>query len=294
MDVSISIVSYNTKDMLEKCLASIYTNTEVTSFEIIVVDNNSQDGSGEMVKTKFPQVKLVENKENLYFTKANNQAIKLSKGRYVLIMNSDVLICKGTIQNMIEFMDTNRDAGAASCFFLGAAPLSCSKFSTPLIDIIDCTVLRKLFINSKVINEYRMADWDRHSTRAVDVICDAFMMIRREAINDIGIYDEKFLLYYTENDLCMRLNKNGWKVYHYAEAEVFHEINYSTNKENTRKISRILKNDLFHYYKKYYGFITASSMWFILSINAICLDSAKFSIKFGHAGLCHLKHADGK
>ncbi len=273
MDVSISIVSYNTKDILERCLASIYENTKGITFEVFVVDNNSQDGSPEMVKTKFPQVNLIENKENLYFTKANNQAIKLSKGRYILILNSDTYFKDSSLEKMVCFMDEHTKAGAIGPQFLypnGERVWSANRYQTFLSAILESTVLRKLFPNNKFRIRRHMLDVDgKNSLLEADLVSDACVLLRRKVLDQVGIYDEQFSLYYTEDDLCSRIRKGGWKIYHVPWVQIVHLEGQSANNEKRGKISQLYRKDMLHYFQKHHGYFQALILKLLLYINLI-------------------------
>ena len=173
-DISISIVSFNTNEVLRSCLDSIFHNNGDVAVEVIVVDNASTDGSVEMVEHEFPQASLIRNERNLMFTKANNQAIRRSRAPYVLILNSDTRLPRGMLREMIDFMESHPKAGAASCNFLspeGAIQPVGWKFHTLGSMMANQKIARWLFPNSRVLREHSMPDWDRTSSRQVDVIC---------------------------------------------------------------------------------------------------------------------------
>ncbi len=274
-DLTISIVSYNTKDLLISCIESAYRNLSGFEYEIIVVDNNSKDNSANIVEEKFPKVKIIRNKENLFFSRAHNQALKIASGRYFLILNSDTYFIDGSLINMIDFLDNSPQIGASEGiqeFPDGAILSTCSMHSSPINDIIELTVLKKIFKDSPRLTKYRLADWDRKSNREVDVACDAFLLVRTELLRSVGGYDETLKLYYTENDLCMRIQKQGCKVFHFADARVIHHVSASANKEGYKKISAIYKKDLLNYYRKTWSRFISLFMYCTLTIDSIMRD----------------------
>lgn len=258
MDLSISIVSYNTKHLLKQCIQSIYRNTTGIEFEIIVVDNASRDGSPKMVKSEFPDIKLIENRENLYFTRANNQAIKIAKGRYVLVLNSDTEIVGNTLKEMVDYLESNPKVGAITpkmTYPNGTLQANCSKFPKLQNAIFNYTFLRLFMprISRRLRHDYFYGDWDRSSSKEVDVVPDSAIIVRKEILFRVGMYDEQFLLYYTEDDLCRRIKRQGWKIIYIPIGNIIHHEQKSVKKESARKISKIYQNDMLKYNLKYYG-----------------------------------------
>ncbi|MCL4498889.1 MAG: glycosyltransferase family 2 protein [Chloroflexi bacterium] len=279
VDLTVSIISFNTKDLLVNCLESIYANTEGISFEVIVVDNASTDGSAEAVRTRFPQVRLIANDRNLYFTKAHNQAIGVSAGRYVLILNSDTILLPGTLEKMVQFMDAHPQAGAASCVFLnpdGTIWPSCWKFKTLSAVLWGLNIPLNLFPNARARTEPRMLDWDRTTLREVDVVVDAFMMVRRGAIEEVGTYDETLLLYATEDDFCLRLKSAGWKIYHVPEAKIIHINRGSVDQVRLLTIQSIYRRDTVRFLRKHHGFGIALIGNVIISLDLVIAGAYLF------------------
>ena len=242
IDLTISIVSYDTEDLLKACLNSIYQNTEEINYEVIVVDNNSTDGSVDMIKEEFPQVKLIRNKENLGFAKANNQAIKKSKGRYILLLNSDTVVIPDAIRKMINFMDTHPEAGVVGCTKLNP-DLSIQPSATVLPNI--WIVLFRFFrlkqllpspeqrrfvgkffgpILGKTMSSYLgwYSDNKIKEARSVDFVTGACFLIRRETVGDVGLLDENFFMYLEDADWCLRIKWKGWQIYTHPDARIIH------------------------------------------------------------------------
>lgn len=198
-DLSIIIVNYNKFKMLKECLESIYKNTSIINFETFVIDNASTDNSIPMVKQNFPQVNLIKNLSNFGFSKANNQAIKISKGKYILLLNNDTVVLNNALKKMVEFMDTHPHIG-------GLGP----KLLNPdLTTQREGSILSKRFWNSKVPVE-------------TNFLTGAALMIRRGVFDKIGFLDENFFFYNEDIDICQRIKKAGWKLYFFPSAQIIH------------------------------------------------------------------------
>jgi hypothetical protein len=278
MELSISIVSYNTKDSLKECLSSLVRHIQDIEYEIIVVDNSSCDGSPDMIKQEFPNVRLIENNKNAFFTKANNQAIRISKGQYILLLNSDTMVIDNSIQTMLNFMSHHPSAGAVSGKILfpdGRLQSIGWNFHTPLNVILNQDPIKKIFIKKYLS---RLITHNSSSITEVDVVSDGFMLLRREAIFGIGLYDERFLLYYTEDDLCRRLKTKGWKVYYLPPASVIHKLFGSTKKGANIKIAGIRAIDTIRYFAKYYKFHIDLGIGFLL-LFGLGIEISKVIIK---------------
>lgn len=224
-DLSIAIPSWNTKALLDQCLESVYKTSAGLDFEIIIVDNASSDGSPDLVSSKYPQIKLVRNRMNLGFAAACNIAFKHSIGRYFLLLNTDTIVMDGALKAMVEFMDAHPDAGATGCRLLngdGTLQRSCSRFPGLITELFDSLYLSKLFPRSRLFGCYSMSYWDFDDTREVDFAGGSCLIVRREAIKEVGLLDESFFMYTEEADWCYRLWDHGWKVFFFPGAEVVH------------------------------------------------------------------------
>lgn len=274
MDLTISIVSYNTNVLLKRCITSIYRYTKGVNFEIIVADNASTDGTVSMIKKEFPKVKVIANKQNAFFAKANNQAIKIAKGKYVLILNADTYLVDNSFKKMFEFMENHPDVGACDGlehYEDGRVLDTGSKFTTPLIDFYALSLIGKRVENKQLMNAYRLTGKDRKKTFEIDVGCDAFLMVRSEILKNINGYDENLLLFYTENDLCLRIKQVGFKIYHFGESKIMHAVSASTNKLGWKKMD-IYYRDLLTYYKKNGYAFTGTSLFYLLTCEKILLQ----------------------
>ena len=212
-DLSIIIVNANNQRLLKECLQSIDKNTHKISFEIIISDNASTDGSQEMVKDDFPQVKLIENKENLGFAKANNQALKIYQGRYALLLNNDTLVKDSALDKMVEFMDQNQETGACGPKLLNTDGSTQHQGG----------LLAKRF-------------WKAKDPRPVDFIIGAALLVRKEVIDKVGMMDENLFFYNEDLDWCLRIRKAGWKIFFLPQAEIIHYGGQSSKKTFNARI----------------------------------------------------------
>jgi GT2 family glycosyltransferase len=255
LDLSIIIVNWNTRDLLAQCLRSIYDTVSNLSFEVIVVDNASTDGSQEMVWQEFPNVSLIANTENLGFAKANNQAIRRNQGRYVLLLNSDTFVRENTIERVVAFMDTHPEAGMAGCKLLygdGHLQPSCSTFPTLFTEFCIATGLDRLFSKSSLFGKYRMTYWDFDDVREVDVIMGAFMLVRAIAIDEVGLMDEDYFMYSEEVDWCYQFKEKRWKIYFYPDVEAVHLWGGSIKRIRVKMLIQMYCSRI-AFFRKYYG-----------------------------------------
>ncbi len=269
MRLSVSIVSYNTKDLLKRCLASIFKYTKDLSFEVIVVDNGSSDGSADMVEKNFPQVKLIRNKINRWYTGANNQALRVAKGKYFLILNSDIFLKNNAFKVMVDYLDKNPKVGAIEPLQFyedGRIAKTTSRHSRVWWDLAELTLLHRL-IKPKSLQYFRLSGRNRRTTYPAEVICDAVMMIRTAWLKKIGGYDEKMKLYYTENDLCRQIQKRGLETVHLGKASVWHRVSASTDKAGWKIISKIYAQDARQYYLKYHSPFSANLLYQSMILN---------------------------
>jgi GT2 family glycosyltransferase len=271
MDLSIAIVNWNTRDMLRDCLASVYKNLDDLKAEVIVVDNGSRDGSPAMVHKEFPQVRLIESKDNLGFTKANNLAYWHSVGKYFLLLNSDTIVLPRALSRLVRFLDEHSGAGAAGCKLLngdGSLQRSCSPFPTPATELFDALYLSKLFPKSRVFGSYAMSYWDFDSIREVDFAGGSCLMLRREALEQVGLLDEGFFMYSEEADLCFRLKKHHWKVYFVPDVSIVH-FGGQSSKLDTKRTSVELYRSKYRFMKKHYGTVAAVSYKGVVALSSV-------------------------
>jgi len=225
MDLSIIIVSWNAREYLLKCLESVILETANHLTEIVVVDNASTDGSTEMVKECFPDVKLICNDANYGFAKANNIGIKQSNGRYLCLINSDVIVHRGCIDLMIAYMDQHSEIGMLGPKILtpgGSIQRSCMGFPSFWNSFCRALALDAIFPSSRIFGGQLMTFWSHDTIRSVDVINGCFWMIRRKALERIGLLDEIFFIYGEDIDWCKRFWNMNWNIVFFPEAEAVH------------------------------------------------------------------------
>ncbi len=236
MDLSIIIVNYNVKEFLQNLLHSIDKAAQNITHEIIIVDNASDDGSIEFLQQKFPKVKLIINKENLGFGKANNIGMKIAKGRYFLLLNPDTLLSENLLQEMTTFLDKTIEAGMAGCKILnpdGTLQLACRRsFPGPWTSFCKVTGLSTLFPKRKIFAHYNLTYLDENQTYEVDAISGSFMMMRKEVYEKTGGFDEDFFMYGEDLDLCYRIQKEGYKVFYVHSAQIIHYKGESTKRSS--------------------------------------------------------------
>lgn len=232
--LGIVIVNWNTCDHLRRCLASVRKSQGATDFEVVVVDNASKDGSAEMVRGEYPQVALIANEANRGYPAANNQGLRIlgyENGRssapdYALLLNPDTILPPDALVRTMAFLESHPEAGAVGPrLYLedGSLDLACRRsFPTPDVAIPRMLGLAKLFPDSSRFARYNLTFLDEYETVEVDSVVGAFMMVRREAIEQVGLLDEAFFMYGEDLDWARRIKAAGWKVYYYPEVEVLH------------------------------------------------------------------------
>ncbi len=234
MDLSIIIVNYNVKEFLQNLLHSIEKASLNISHEIIIVDNASDDGSVELIRDKFPSVRLIANRENLGFGKANNQALEIAKGKYLLLINPDTIVSEDTFDKMIRFFEENTEAGLAGCKILnpdGTLQLACRRsFPGPWTSFCKVTGLSNLFPKSKLFARYNLTYLDEDQTYEVDAISGSFMMMKKETYDKVGGFDEEFFMYGEDLDLCYRIQQAAFKVYYVHTTQIIHYKGESTKR----------------------------------------------------------------
>lgn len=225
---------------MEQCLNSCLKALKFVEGEIFVVDNNSIDGSNEMVKSKFPTVHLIENKKNVGFSKANNQAIEISKGKYVLLLNPDTVVEEDTFLKVIQFMDENPSAGGLGVRMLDGKgrflPESKRGLPTPSVAFYKIFGLSALFPKSKLFGKYHLGYLSEFKTHEVDVLSGAFMLLRKETLDKVGLLDETFFMYGEDIDLSYRITLGGYKNYYFPETRIIHYKGESTKKSSVNYV----------------------------------------------------------
>lgn len=279
MDLSVVIVNYNVKFFLEQCLKSVFSSGKDLDMEVFVVDNNSVDGSVEMVAEKFPDVRLMANEHNLGFSKANNQAIKKASGRYVLLLNPDTVLEDDTLPKVVGFMDEHPDGGGLGVKMLDGQGnfLPESKRGLPTPGVAFCKVfgLSALFPKSRTFGRYHLGFLDKDETHRVDVLSGAFMLLRREALDKTGLLDEDFFMYGEDIDLSYRITEAGYSNYYFPGTRIIHYKGESTKKSSVNYVL-VFYNAMIIFARKHFSKKNASL--FSLLINLAVYFRASIAI----------------
>jgi len=269
MDISVIIVNYNVRYFIEQCLISVFKSIQDLNVEVIVVDNASVDNSVSAIKNKFPDVHLIANKENVGFAKANNQAIKIAKGKYFLLLNPDTLIEEDTLTKIFGFMENNPDAGALGVKMIDGEGkfLPESKRGLPTLSssLFRFSGLSKLFPKSRIFNRYNLGYLDEDEIHEIDVLSGAFMFVRTEILPKVGLLDEAFFMYGEDIDYSYRIQKAGYKIYYYPETTIVHFKGEST-KKSSLKYHNIFYKAMAIFAKKHYGGKAINPLLWIINI----------------------------
>lgn len=254
-NISVVIVSWNAKKYLEQCLQSIRSCSDASAAEIIVVDNASTDGSHEIVRQRFSDVKLICNSSNLGFAKANNIGISQSHGKYIFLINSDVVVYPNCFSSMINYMEAQQQIGVLGpriTGFDGKVQRSCMGYPSLWNSFCQAILFSTLFPRIKLFNGYELSHWAHDEVKEVDVINGCFWAIRRKAIEEIGLMDENFFMYAEDIDWCKRFNNAGWKVVYYPLAEAVHYGGASSSNAPIRFYIE-MQNASLKFWSKHYG-----------------------------------------
>jgi len=251
MDISIIIVSWNVREKLKDNLRAIFESKDI-NLEVFVVDNNSADGSVEMVKKYYPKVKVIANQENLGFAKANNQAIKRASGKYILLLNPDMRVFDDTLARMFSWMNAHEKAWVAGCRLIdeSARIVKQVRRFPMLLDQLEI-ILKIPHIFPSVTNKYLMDDFDYLKSASVDSVRGGFFMIRREVIKKIGLLDERFFLWFEEVDYCKRVKEAGGEVWYMPTAECIDLVGQSFKQVNVLIKQKYFRDSMLEYFKKW-------------------------------------------
>ncbi len=274
MDLSICIVSWNTRKLLRYCLESIYAKTKGINFEIIIVDNASKDGSIEMVSNEFPKCIIIAQQENLGFSKANNIAVKIARGRYVAFLNPDTVMKTNAFVAMVGFMDVNPTYGATGCKLLNeddTIQFTCARsFPTPFKRFCFLTLLNRIFPASICFSTSEMEYWDHKNSRDIDCLSGACMVLRKDVVERLGAFDETYFMYGEDIELCYRIRKNGWSIYYNANEEIYHLSGASSSQKSYKAFSLIMQHQAnYKFFKENYGDVKAIEFKTLVFIGTI-------------------------
>jgi GT2 family glycosyltransferase len=256
LQLSIIIVNYNVRDFLHQSLRSLDKARAGLKSEIIVVDNASGDGSVEMLRSRFPGIRLIANTTNLGFAKANNLALKITRGEYCLLINPDTVVQEDTLRVMLEFFRDNPDVGLAGCKILnpdGTFQLACRRsFPTPWVAFTKLFGLAALLPKSRVFGIYNLTYLDPDQHYEVDAVSGSFMMVRRKAYQAVGGLDEEFFMYGEDLDWCYRIQHAGWKIYYVPGTSIIHYKGESTRRSSLNEI-RTFYEAMHLFVRKHHG-----------------------------------------
>lgn len=273
-DLSITICSWNTIDDLRACLASLMTIRDEAKFEVIVVDNNSEDGSPVMVSDEFQWVRLEAMNKNLGFVGGQNFAAQNRKGRHVLPLNSDTVVHPGAISGLLTYLESHPDVGIVAPKLLnpdGSLQFSCRRFPNPLAALFRNTLLGKIFPNNRFTKEYLMQDFAHDGAKEVDWVSGAALLVRDTLIEDKPLFDPEFVMFCEDVDLCFQTWKNGKKVIYLPEFKITHAIGRSTDKAPNRMIGRFHRSMFLFYRKNVVPNMTPIARPFALGLAATAL-----------------------
>jgi len=283
-DLSITICSWNTVADLRACLQSLRAAECEADFEVVVVDNASEDGSADMVAAEFPEFELLRQHVNLGFTGGHNLAIRERRGRDVALLNSDTIVHPSAIRRVTEFMKDRPEVGIVGPKLLnpdGSLQFSCRRFPNPVGAAFRNTLLGRIFPNNRFTRDYLMTDWGHDEPREVDWVSGAAMFIRSELIAQIGGLDPDFVMYCEDVDLCKRAKNAGWKVMYLPDAVITHAIGRSSDQAPNRMIARF-HISMLRYYTKHIMpesvFLLRPFLWLFAAF-ALCTRATLFYIK---------------
>ncbi len=269
MKLSIVIVNYNVKYFLEQCLHSVQKACQGLESEIFVVDNNSVDGSNKMIREKFPEVILIENKDNKGFSKANNQAIRKAKGEYILLLNPDTIVEDDTLRKSVQFLDEHPDGGGLGVKMLDGKgkylPESKRGLPLPVVAFYKVCGLSALFPRSRIFARYYMGHLDKDKTHEVDILAGAFILLRKTVLDKIGLLDETFFMYGEDIDLSYRITQAGYKNYYFPETRIIHYKGESTKKSSLNYVF-MFYNAMIIFAKKHFSQKNAQSFSFLINL----------------------------
>lgn len=282
--LSILLVNYNAQILTRNCIRSVLDKTQKTSFEIILVDNNSaQDVAGYIVN-EFPDVKIIKNKQNNGFACANNQALQSASGKYIILLNNDTLLKNDALDKMVAFLDNNPKVGALTCKLFNAdektIQRNCRTFPTPMGTMFGrASLLTKLFPNNPWSSRNLLTDWDYNSVREIDWASGAALMVRRSVIDQVGLLDDKnFFIYWEDTDCCKRIHDAGWKICFIPDAEIIHLTGQGGGKRNLFLANYMIyqmHKSAYNYFRKHYLKSNFNPMTIVVFCGFIILTSLK-------------------
>lgn len=258
-DLTIIIITWNEKGFIIPCLESIYRNTSNLSFNIILVDNGSKDGTPDIVKDRFPDINLIKNDKNMGVAFARNQGIIKASGRYILLLDADTSVLPGVIDKMVEFMDRHEDIGILGAKLIdpnGNLQFSCRRYHNGLTSLMRRLSFMPFIAGSPLLKKYYMQDWDHRQPRDVEHIIGACQLIRAKAQAEVGFLDSRMFYGWEDTDYCIRMHRAGYRVFYYPCVSIIHfEKKLSYGRIFNRLLFENIKSMLFFFVKYPAGII---------------------------------------
>lgn len=270
LDMSVCIVNWRTREPLRNCLESLASNTEGLALQIIVVDNASGDGSAEMVASDYPHIELIANDENAGYAAANNQALRISRAPYKLLLNPDIIVRPGALRALLQFAHEHPSAAAVAPRLVypdGRLQHSCRSFPTPDIIFWELLGLSRIAPRSPIFGKYRMSWWDYDEVRQVDQPMASALLLNGDALEQVGLFDETFPIFFNDVDLGYRLKQAGWQIWFTPAAQMIHEHGASTSQVRRRMIIESHRSFRRFYRKHYRG--KMNLVWYGLAMVAL-------------------------
>jgi N-acetylglucosaminyl-diphospho-decaprenol L-rhamnosyltransferase len=296
LDISVILISYNTIEMTKMALSRLFASSHDIEMEVIIIDNDSRDHSADVLRQEYPQITLIENEKNVGFGRANNQALPYIKGRYVLLLNTDAFVEPDTVSKTIRYMDENPQCGVLGVKLLGrdgTLQPSCRYFPTPWNIFLNHSGLRRLFYRTVMVDDM---SWDHATVRDCDWVPGCYYLVRKEAIDQVGLMDPRYFLYYEEIDHCFAAKKAGWKVTYFPYSSVVHIGGESAKSQGEitrrgRQIESLKIESELLYFRKNHGLkaVVANALLSTLAdIIQLLKDIVKFRrIRWLHMHLAH-------
>jgi len=278
-EVSIILVNYNAKLHLQECLLSLEKNAQDTDYEVIVVDNNSSDGSQELIEKSYPQAKLIRNRENIGFARANNQGLRESKGEFVLFLNPDTVIHPKALERLLEEMKGDRLVGAVGPALLSDRNVYQISFGGRVNFLQE--LLRKYLLNSYLKFKLKI----RQPKQEVRWLSGACLLIRKDILEDSGLFDESYFLYFEDIDLCFRIKEKGFKLIYLPQARVFHRGGASTLPKKLFSRYEYRRSQLY-FYRKHNSFLSYCFLRLYLWLNFSFQFLLSYLRKDADSGYC--------
>ena len=286
MDISVCIVNFNSKKQLEKCLNTIKPAIKPLSYEVIIIDNYSKDGSQELIKKHFEKVRLITNNRNKGYTSEINRAMKIGKGKYKLIINPDSRLMPKSINNLVTFMKQKERSGIVGPLVLnedGSFQWSCRRgVARPFAVFCYFLGIAKLFPQYPIFTGYHLNHLDVKEINEVSGVSGSCMLVDQELINDIGYFDERFFAYQEDSDYCLRAINSGWKVYYNPNSTVIHKGGHGgSNSVPFRSIFEWHRSYILYYFKHFskdYG-IVFNSLYFVIMVSKLIFSEILFMIR---------------